>query len=91
MLDTLLAFLFSDPSWQTVSRELGRIDLKSLNDRRRIPSSSSGTLRECGGIFGKSFERRASSELLKRPKAREIPIRQGTAYLHKYSGKEKHM
>lgn len=64
MLDTLLAFLFSVPSWQTMSRELGRMDLKSLKDRRRIPSSSSGTLRECGGIFGKSFERRASSELL---------------------------
>lgn len=72
--------------WQAVNSELGRIERKSLKDLLRTPSVSTHTRWAGGGVpRGKSCDRRGSSPLPYRPKARVTPRRHGTTYLHRYT------
>lgn len=75
--------------WHTVSRGLGRMERKSLNDRRWAASVSSAEGRTGATGRGKSLESKGSSVLLYLPKALATPRRVGTTYLHRYTGQEK--
>lgn len=74
--------------WQTVSKGLGRMERKSLKDRRWAASISSAEGRTGATGRGKSLESKASSVLLYRPKALATPRRVGTTDLHRYSRQE---
>lgn len=75
--------------WHTVSKELGRMERKSLKERRWATSASSavGTIGATGR--GNSLDSSGSSVLLYRPNALATPSRVGTVYLHRYSLEEK--
>lgn len=74
--------------WHTVSKGLGRMERKSLKDRRWAASVSSAEGRTGATGRGKSWDSKGSSVLLYRPKALATPRRAGTMYLQRYSVEE---
>lgn len=88
-LDTEEPLRFRESPWQTVSKELGRIERKSLKDRRRTVSLSSFVDSKGTTGRGNSLDSNGSSVLLYRPNALATPSKVGTVYLHRYSVQEK--
>lgn len=64
MLETLLVLRRSVSLWHTVSSELGKMERKSLNERRLTDSGSSEAVTGCADASGYSLDSRGSSVLL---------------------------
>lgn len=86
MLETLLVLRRSVSLWHTVSSELGKMERKSLKERRLTDSGSSEAVTGCAVVRGNSLDSSGSSVLLYRPDARTTPSKHGRVYRHRYSG-----